>query len=602
MEQSGYNKINLEQVTFRNFLSYGAKQTVFNFKNKGSILIQGRDLDQTANGVVANGTGKTSILNAISYALYDNPVTDEIKTKDCLINNINKKKMKVTLIFNKRGVRYRIERFRKMKATADGTGVTFEVIDKDGKQIKDLTRSSKETSKAIVEVVGIPHELFKQIVLFSATTKPFLSLPKSHPTNPCQRDMIEHLFGFTELTKKARYLKELKKDTKVELEIANKDIEFREREITTYKRTLADVKDRLMSWESETQRQIDNIEHSLKKANEVDIDREIELSKKSEDLRKEKKREDREILPALETKLSGVKRDIANITHELTHLSDETCPYCKQSYTVEDDGIEVKKAKLEELQAERETLMKQIDECDARYNLIVKQLQEVESERTVSDVSEIQTILAQRERLQERIDEYKKAENPFIDQYQTLKNNPPESANYDEVNRLTKLLDHQEILIKLLTKNDSFVRKALIDKNLSFLNSRLNTYLADMGLQFRVEFTGNLEAKVSRFGRELEHGNVSNGQKARINIALSFAFRDVLQKLLVPFNVCFLDEALDFGLDAVGVISAAKLIKKKSREEDVCYYIISHRDEVENIFDECITVEMKGGFSNVVTD
>jgi len=111
-----------------------------------------------------------------------------------------------------------------------------------------------------------------------------------------------------------------------------------------------------------------------------------------------------------------------------------------------------------------------------------------------------------------------------------------------------------------------------------------------------------MTAGISQFGRTLDFGNLSSGQKARVNLALSFSFRDVLQRSLDSVNVCMLDEVLDVGLDAVGVQNAARMLKRKAREDDMSLYIISHRDEVSGIFDKKIVVQMEKGFSNVLME
>jgi DNA repair exonuclease SbcCD ATPase subunit len=97
----------------------------------------------------------------------------------------------------------------------------------------------------------------------------------------------------------------------------------------------------------------------------------------------------------------------------------------------------------------------------------------------------------------------------------------------------------------------------------------------------------------------MDFGNLSNGQRARVNLALSFAFRDVLQNMHDHINICMLDEVLDVGLDTIGVQAAAKMLKRKAREEKLALFIISHRDEIDSAFDRRMIVQMSGGFSSV---
>ncbi len=191
------------------------------------------------------------------------------------------------------------------------------------------------------------------------------------------------------------------------------------------------------------------------------------------------------------------------------------------------------------------------------------------------------------------------SENPHMEALLELQNVMIEAVDMDSVNTLDKLLTHQNYLLKLLTKKDSFIRKNLLSKNLIFLNQRLKGYLSDLGLPHRVEFTQEMTAKISQFGHELDFGNLSSGQKARVNLALSFSFRDVLQRSLDSVNVCMLDEVLDVGLDGVGVQNAARMLKRKSRDDGLTLFIISHRDEVSGIFDKKLIVQMSRGFSNI---
>jgi DNA repair exonuclease SbcCD ATPase subunit len=156
-----------------------------------------------------------------------------------------------------------------------------------------------------------------------------------------------------------------------------------------------------------------------------------------------------------------------------------------------------------------------------------------------------------------------------------------------------------KFLLKLLTRKDSFVRRVLLNKTLPFLNQRLQDYLTALGLPHQVQFTHEMTASITEFGRLMDFGNLSNGQRARVNLALSFAFRDVLQSMHQRINICLLDEVLDVGLDSVGVTAAARMIKHKARDEGLSLYIISHRDEIDSAFDRVLTVQKSDGFSRI---
>ena len=174
-----------------------------------------------------------------------------------------------------------------------------------------------------------------------------------------------------------------------------------------------------------------------------------------------------------------------------------------------------------------------------------------------------------------------------------------EDVDYSTINECKRELEHQKFLLKLLTKKDSFVRRALLNKNIPFLNSRMQFYLGVLGLQHKVEFTHELCASITQFGRLLDFGNLSAGQQARVNLALAFSFRDVLESLHKKINICLLDEVLDVGLDAIGIQNAARLLKKKARDDGVSMFIISHREEAKGIFDHNMVVQMTQGFSYI---
>jgi DNA repair exonuclease SbcCD ATPase subunit len=92
---------------------------------------------------------------------------------------------------------------------------------------------------------------------------------------------------------------------------------------------------------------------------------------------------------------------------------------------------------------------------------------------------------------------------------------------------------------------------------------------------------------------------LSNGQKARVNFALSLAFCDVLQKIHRKINIQIFDEVLDIGLDSHGISAASRLLKRKAREENLAVFVISHRDEISNAFDNTLIVRQTDGFSHI---
>jgi len=106
-------------------------------------------------------------------------------------------------------------------------------------------------------------------------------------------------------------------------------------------------------------------------------------------------------------------------------------------------------------------------------------------------------------------------------------------------------------------------------------------------------------AKISKYGKTLNFKCLSTGQRSRVNLALAFSFRDILQKIHGLINICILDEVLDQGLDGEGVDLAARILKRKAIDEEISIYVITHRNELDNTFDNVMTVKMINNFSEI---
>lgn len=586
--------IKFKTLSLRNFLCFGNVPTVVNLDQPGTTLVQGQNLDNTDQGTGNNGTGKTTLINALSYAVYDKPIADI--SKDNLVNNINKKNMEVTIEFEKGKHHYLIKRARKMKAGAGGNYVQL------FKDQKDITPdSAKHTNSEIEQIMGIPYELFVRIVAFSATHIPFLDLPVRSPTAANQTDIIEELFDLKTLSEKAETLKEKIKDTEQSLQMQQNRVEQLEKEHERHEKQLENAQKRVDNWEQERKTQIEQLKEKIKRVENVDIDGQKKLH---DDLYQI----DAELKQTTNTQ-QNVQRQIEdqhtitnNKSDELKHLRDEKCPYCLQKYQDAHNKIKQCEQELEHAQTAVRELQEELTQVDTQIENLTTQHEQTKQQITVKDLDELIDIKNKIDVYQNQLQELQTGENPYTEPLEELKQVELEQIDMSYLNGLKDTLDHQKFLLKLLTKKDSFVRKALLNKNLPFLNQRLAYYLSELGLPHTVEFTHEMTASISQFGSPLDFGSLSNGQRARVNLALSFAFRDVLQSMHEYINVCMLDEALDVGLDTVGVQNAARMIKQKARDEGLSVYVISHRDEIENAFDYNTIVKMSKGFSYIEYD
>lgn len=529
-------------------------------------------------------THNTSIINALSYSLYDKPISDI--SKDNLINNINKKNMEVTIDFSIGVNNYVIKRERKSK---NGNNVYLWINGED----KTLD-SAANTNNKIQNILGISYELFVRIVVFSASHRSFLDLSKSE-----QSSMFEQLVGLTTLSDKAALLKDVIKETESHIQIQNTKISMLEKEHERFNTQIKLAKNKVEQWKISTESEILQIQSQLNKLSGVDVNAQQLLHEQLTNINNE-----------MSTKLSGFKSieskidrsntQLKKFNNELVHLQDNKCPYCLQQYTDTQTKISELLDNTSNLQLDINTLSAELIEIDKQIEFIESERDIIADQLTTSNIKELIKIKSQSDVLTSKIETLTNSTNPYTETYNELVNTILDEISYEQVNTLTTQLDHQKFLLKLLTKKDSFVRKALLNKYIPYLNTRLQFYLAELKLPHKVEFTYEMTANISQFNRPLDFGNLSAGQKARVNLALSLAFSDVLQNIHKKINICILDEVLDIGLDSNGARFASKLLKNKAKEDKTSLYIISHREEAENMFDNTLKIQLQKGFSYIL--
>jgi ABC-type glutathione transport system ATPase component len=192
--------------------------------------------------------------------------------------------------------------------------------------------------------------------------------------------------------------------------------------------------------------------------------------------------------------------------------------------------------------------------------------------------------------------------DPYGEQIDEMQGKALQAVDYEHLNALTRLQDHQDFLLKLLTNKDSFVRKKIIEQNLSYLNQRLTHYLDKIGLPHQVLFQNDLSVEITELGRDLDFDNLSRGERNRLILSMSWAFRDVWESLYHPINVLFIDELVDSGMDTQGVENSLALLKKMSRERHKSIWLVSHKDELAGRVENILKVVKENGFTSYNTD
>lgn len=324
--------------------------------------------------------------------------------------------------------------------------------------------------------------------------------------------------------------------------------------------------------------------------------------------------EEKEVLETLRVKFNEYDAGIIpTLTRSITELQKtrrELSSSLKTSSIKE--LMEVSK-NIETLTERLKTLENDVNphtESLSHWNEIVTELEEVVLEDTTiekslavdlmfTDIQQLNKLQRGNENIIAELNRAKVQVNPHIEALEELEAIELDPIDMEDINKLVNIQEHQKFLQKLLTKRDSFIRKNLLNTKIPYLNARFAHHANELGLKHTVEFTNELSAEISQFGNSIGYGNLSHGQQARVNLALSFAFRDVLQNAKNYVNICLLDEALDDGLDTVGIQAAFKALKRQAEESNIALFIITHRDEVENMFDKKLTIQFQNGFSQL---
>jgi len=586
--------IKLKELTVKNFMSVGNQTQAVNFAQENLTLVLGENLDQGGddNGS-RNGTGKTTIVNALSYALFGNALTN-IK-KDNLINKINNKGMLVTLAFEKDGMDYRIERGRKPNV------LQFFVNDQaqETDETDDAQGDMRETQKDLDELLGMSPDMFKHIVALNTYTEPFLSMKAND-----QRIIIEQLLGITLLSEKAETLKELIRQTKDEITQETANIEAAKKSNENIQKSIDGILTRQKAWNNQHEQDLEKIGRAIVELENVDIDAELakhadlklyeEASQKLKSLNKER--------ATLDSAIAQAERSVTKYNAELMKLANKQCHACNQ---------ELHDHKHEEMTAEAQL---HLDESCKYRDKISADLAKIQTEigalgevsaRPTTYYDTVEQALKHQNNLktlETQLTVKAGESDPYQEQIDELTDTALQEISWDAVNNLNELKEHQEFLLKLLTSKDSFIRKKIIDQNLAYLNNRLTYYLDKLGLPHTVTFQNDLSVLITQLGQDLDFDNLSRGERNRLILGLSFSFRDVWESLYQQINLLFVDELIDNGLDASGVEGALSVLKKMSRERKKNIFLISHKDELIGRVNNVLKVVKENGYTSYATD
>ena len=584
--------INIRNVTIKNFMSVGNVTQAVRFDDAGLTLVLGNNVDLGGDGS-RNGTGKTTIINALSYALYGNALTNI--RKDNLINKTNNKGMLVTVDFDVDGTEYRIERGRKPNIFKFVVN-NHEFHDDATDEIQGEGRLSQQE---IEKLLGMSHDMFKHIVCLNTYTEPFLSM---RPND--QRAIIEQLLGITMLSEKASVLKDLMKETKDSIKEEEYRIKGIEEANTTIAKSIKDLERRRRIWEEKKVTDTSAFGYAIAELEHLDIEAELKLHTGLVTYNNKVSQQTQ-----LNAWISNIEADnnkqgklVEKLGKEIGLLEDHKCYACGQDMhdTKQEEILKSKQEQRSEASMQILANGSQFDE----HTSALDALGEIGAapDTFYDDVADAHDHRNKVVQLQGQL-ELKIAEtDPYTDQIEVLNNEGIREVSWNSINDLNVLRDHQDFLMKLLTNKDSFIRKRIIEQNLSYLNTRLGYYLTKLGLPHEVQFQPDLTVEITELGRELDFDNLSRGERNRLILGLSFAFRDVWESLYQNINLLFIDELIDSGMDTAGVENSLSILKKMAREREKNIYLISHKDELIGRVNHVLRVVKENGFTSYAND
>lgn len=573
-------------------MSVGNQTQAVDFNKEQLTLVLGENLDQGGDDAGSrNGTGKTTIINALSYALYGVALTN-IKRNN-LINKTNSKAMLVTLHFEKDGIDYRIERGRSPNV------LKFFVNDQE-QELDDLSQGdSRKTQESINELLNMSHDMFKHVVALNTYSEPFLSMKQND-----QRAIIEQLLGITILSEKAETLKEQMRLTREAITEENAKIQGIQNANEKIQDTIESLRNTQRAWLSKQQQDVQRLQRNIDELEHLDIDQELDNHEKLQSwtelnnaivaLNKEKSTLDSALLRATKS-VEKAEKDIAN-------LEDATCYTCGQA--LHDD----KKAELEDRKA------KELADAQAYYKEVADKLKEVvDALEEIGDINgrpdtfyetakEAYEHRNNVDSLKQSLENKRAEQDPYDAQIKELEQTAIQEIDWTPVNDLDSFKEHQEFLHKLLTNKDSFIRKKIIEQNLAYLNNRLTYYIVKLGLPHQVVFQNDLAVEITQLGQDLDFDNLSRGERNRLILGMSFAFRDVWESLYQNINLLFIDELIDSGMDTAGVENSLGILKKMGRERHKNVFLISHKDELVGRVNHVLKVVKENGFTSYAND
>ena len=551
--------IRFEKIRWKNFLSTGDKFTEVSLLSAPTNLIIGE-----------NGAGKSTMLDAISFALFGK--SHRNITKKQLINSINNKDCVTEVQFTVGGKQYRV--VRGIKPTK------FEIW-KDDVMINQSAHAKEYQEILEKNVLQMSHKSFHQIVVLgSSSFVPFMQL-----NSTSRRDVIEDLLDINIFSKMNSLLKEKTTQLKSEVENNTHSIDMVKTKISAQKKYIRDLTAINTQHRKDKEKDIKDIQLEIAGLNDANT----LLSSSVNDL-----------LPTITESLNGVrasrqqlaqynaqfKTQVKTVVKDAKFFEDnDHCPTCDQTIAQElrDEKRDKATAKAKKLKEAMDKAEEQLTEYDKSIADLEVQLQQCLDDQNVLNNNN-QTI----ERLNRNVDRIRAELDAMADSSGDMGKANTELETLDK--ELLELNDQKYILNEKASYNriagellrDTGIKTKIIKQYVPVINDLTNKYLQilDFFVHFELDESFN-ETIRSRYRDAFSYDSFSEGEKQRIDLSLLFTWRQIAKmKNSVSTNLLILDETFDSSLDDDGVDNLMKIIE--TLKEDTNVFVISHKSELED--------------------
>ena len=569
--------VKFKWVEMSNFLSMGAAIQRVPLDNMSTNVIIGDNLDNGKEGMSKNGVGKTTILQALVFALYGDGFHD-IRI-DEFINVKNRKKLMVSVCFEINDEEYIVTRKRKPNSIN---------VTKDGEPFTLSTTSSED--ETIVELIGYDSDVFMNTTMLTNNVSNFI-YQKRAP----QKAFIEKMFNLVLLNSRVASLKAENKNIATDITVESTTLNTQESSNRRLVEMINNLNNKSNSWQSDKDAKLRLVQNKLTEFSEINITQERELNHDLAALHLELGDVQQEIT-GLSVQIRSTVPKITKLNEELVILRDGKCPRCEQGWVSEPEILHTESS-IDELERSLAKLKEPLTsalgkESDLKSNLAAF-LQEYTGLTTIEELNRIEsgiiTLNQEVERLQGEV------VNPYIEQIEELKENQVEVTD-DNLKKLNVVGDHYNFMIKLLSDSKSFVRKGIINQYVPVINQYVNNYLSLLESPNTFTLNDDLTIDIGYMGRTISTGGLSAGEKIRMSFALSMAFRNFMSMTGNNSNCIFIDEILDSGTDASGYQCILDILNKL----DMTIFIITHQEWIKNECDNVITVRKENGFSEII--